>query len=85
MRGVDKDGHVANYVETEQIIFYRNYKSSFVQVCVHVCIHVHVCVRMCASMYMYVCVHVCIHVHACVYMCVGVLLSNTVCMYVCAL
>ena len=28
MRGVDKDGHVANYVETEQIDFYRNYKSS---------------------------------------------------------
>lgn len=32
MRGVDSSGHVANYVETEQIVFYRNYKSSFVQV-----------------------------------------------------
>ena len=32
MRGVDKDGHVANYVETEQIIFYKQYKTSFVQV-----------------------------------------------------
>ncbi len=32
MRGVDDDGHVANYVETEQIIIYRQYKASFVQV-----------------------------------------------------
>ncbi len=32
MRGVDKEGHVANYVETEQILFYRNYKASFIQV-----------------------------------------------------
>lgn len=33
MRGVDENGHVANYVETEQIIFHRQYKASFVQVC----------------------------------------------------
>ena len=31
-RGIDYDGHVANYVETEQIIVYKNHTSSFVQV-----------------------------------------------------
>lgn len=30
-RGIDKDGAVANYVETEQIIEFRDYRSSFVQ------------------------------------------------------
>lgn len=31
VRGIDQEGYVANYVETEQIIEYRNYRSSFVQ------------------------------------------------------
>jgi len=31
-RGIDYDGHVANYVETEQIIVYKSHTSSFVQV-----------------------------------------------------
>ncbi len=31
-RGVDFDGHVANYVETEQITVYHNYVVSFLQV-----------------------------------------------------
>uniref|UniRef100_T1J2C7 Phosphatidylinositol-3-phosphatase SAC1 n=1 Tax=Strigamia maritima TaxID=126957 RepID=T1J2C7_STRMM len=31
MRGLDSDGHSANFVETEQIIEYNNNKSSFVQ------------------------------------------------------
>ena len=31
-RGVDCDGHVANYVETEQIIVYKQHTASFVQV-----------------------------------------------------
>ena len=32
MRGVDNEGHVANYIETEQIVIYHGYKASFVQV-----------------------------------------------------
>lgn len=32
IRGVDDDGHVANYVETEQMMIYRDYRASFVQV-----------------------------------------------------
>ena len=32
-RGVDTDGHVANYVETEQILVYHHYVLSFLQVC----------------------------------------------------
>lgn len=32
-RGVDADGHVANYVETEQILVYHHYVLSFLQVC----------------------------------------------------
>ena len=39
MRGVDQDGHVANYIETEQIIFYRQYKASFVQVINNIVFH----------------------------------------------
>ncbi|XP_023234959.1 phosphatidylinositide phosphatase SAC1-A-like [Centruroides sculpturatus] len=31
MRGVDTEGHVANYIETEQIVEYDGCKSSFVQ------------------------------------------------------
>ena len=31
-RGVDVDGHVANYVETEQILLYHHYALSFLQV-----------------------------------------------------
>ncbi len=31
-RGVDYDGHVANYVETEQIIVHKQCTTSFVQV-----------------------------------------------------
>lgn len=31
-RGVDEDGEVANYVETEQIIIYRSHEVSFMQV-----------------------------------------------------
>lgn len=32
MRGLDSQGNPANYVETEQIIEYKNYRSSFVQI-----------------------------------------------------
>ena len=32
IRGVDDDGHVANYVETEQVMIYNGYRASFVQV-----------------------------------------------------
>ena len=32
MRGLDSDGHVANYIETEQIVMYHEHKASFVQV-----------------------------------------------------
>ena len=32
MRGLDSDGHAANFVETEQIIEYDYTKCSFVQV-----------------------------------------------------
>jgi hypothetical protein len=31
-RGLDDDGNVANYVETEQIMSYRNFIYSFVQI-----------------------------------------------------
>ena len=31
-RGVDEEGKVANYVETEQIILYHTYALSFIQV-----------------------------------------------------
>ncbi|XP_042239894.1 phosphatidylinositide phosphatase SAC2-like, partial [Homarus americanus] len=31
-RGVDEDGHVANYVETEQIVSYSHHRVAFVQV-----------------------------------------------------
>jgi len=31
MRGVDAEGHVANYIETEQIVMYQGHKASFVQ------------------------------------------------------
>ncbi|KAF2361297.1 SAC domain [Trinorchestia longiramus] len=31
-RGVDKDGAVANYVETEQIVEFRDFRTSFVQI-----------------------------------------------------
>jgi len=34
MRGVDAEGHVANYIETEQIVLYQGHKASFVQVIV---------------------------------------------------
>ncbi|CAG2176771.1 unnamed protein product, partial [Oppiella nova] len=32
MRGIDSDGHPANYVETEQIVEYESSQSSFVQI-----------------------------------------------------
>lgn len=32
MRGVDQEGQVANYVETEQIIEFQGDKCSFIQV-----------------------------------------------------
>ena len=32
IRGIDTDGHVANFVETEQIIEYGNSRCSYVQV-----------------------------------------------------
>lgn len=32
MRGIDTEGHVANFVETEQIIEFSGIKCSFVQV-----------------------------------------------------
>jgi len=31
-RGLDDEGNVANYVETEQIITFKNYISSFFQI-----------------------------------------------------
>ena len=31
-RGVDTDGHVANYVESEQILLYHHYALSYLQV-----------------------------------------------------
>lgn len=34
IRGVDDDGNVANYVETEQMMIYCDYRASFVQVIV---------------------------------------------------
>ena len=33
MRGLDSEGHVANFVETEQIVQYNGGRASFVQVC----------------------------------------------------
>lgn len=36
MRGVDQEGQVANYVETEQIVEYQGDKASFIQVRNHV-------------------------------------------------
>ena len=43
MRGVDSRGNAANYIETEQIVFYNGHKASFLQVHVlcWVCIHIH--------------------------------------------
>jgi hypothetical protein len=32
VRGCDEDGNVANFVETEQILNYQDYKCSYVQV-----------------------------------------------------
>ena len=32
MRGLDSEGHVANFVETEQIVQYNGGRASFVQV-----------------------------------------------------
>lgn len=32
VRGVDEEGHVANFVETEQILNYQDVKCSYVQV-----------------------------------------------------
>lgn len=37
MRGVDGNGSVANYIETEQVILYNGYILSFVQVCFVLC------------------------------------------------
>lgn len=37
IRGVDDDGNVANYVETEQMMIYCDYRASFVQVIVYIC------------------------------------------------
>ena len=34
IRGVDDDGHVANFVETEQMMIHQDYRASFVQVTV---------------------------------------------------
>ena len=53
MRGIDSEGHVANFVETEQIAIYGTIKASFVQVCVCVCVRVCVCV----------CTYICVHVY----------------------
>lgn len=32
IRGVDDNGHVANFVETEQMMIHQGYRASFVQV-----------------------------------------------------
>ncbi len=41
IRGVDDDGNVANYVETEQMMIYCDYRASFVQVIVHCILTLH--------------------------------------------
>lgn len=41
MRGIDDEGHAANYCETEQIVVYRQKMTSFVQVCITLMISVH--------------------------------------------
>ena len=61
MRGIDSEGHVANFVETEQIAIYGTIKASFVQVCVCVCVCVCLCVCLC------LCVCVCVHVYTVVW------------------
>ena len=64
MRGIDSEGHVANFVETEQIAIHDTMRASFVQVCV--CVRVRVCAWVCVYIYVYMCVlHkcVCILVH----------------------
>lgn len=33
-RGIDQNGNVANFVETEMIVEYNNTRSSYVQVCI---------------------------------------------------
>ncbi len=33
VRGLDDEGNVANYVETEQLISFNGFKASFIQVC----------------------------------------------------
>ena len=53
VRGLDSEGHAANFVETEQIVEYNNFRSSFIQVggtdavCVCVCVCVLVSVYIC--------------------------------------
>ena len=42
VRGVDSRGNAANFIETEQIIFYRGHKTSFLQVCTYVYIFMQV-------------------------------------------
>lgn len=32
VKGIDSEGHAANFVETEQIVHYKGSKASFVQV-----------------------------------------------------
>ena len=41
-RGVDEEGKVANYVETEQIILYHTYALSFVQVYTRLSLAAHI-------------------------------------------
>ena len=39
MRGIDSEGHCANFVETEQIAIFQGKVSSFVQVCIVPSLH----------------------------------------------
>lgn len=48
IRGVDDDGHVANYIETEQMMTYCDYHASFVQVMTKIAVLLSVCACICA-------------------------------------
>ena len=56
VRGVDNDGHAANYVETEQLVGFKNTWGSYVQVS-------HTSVVMSFLLAAYTHTHICIHTH----------------------
>ena len=70
MRGLDLDGHAANYVETEQLVIHNKNKASFVQVsgsCLEwftAYVRTYVCVRVDTFVCMYICIpHTRTHAH----------------------